>query len=458
VEIRLVPGARIEGETQVPGDKSIAHRWLILAATASGRSEIHELPPALDVRSTAACLGRLVPEARPALEAWASRAPRSDEPEGFTFNKGEPRPAPLVLDLDGRGRARLEASGEPLDCGNSGTTMRLLSGVLAACGFETVLTGDGSLRERPMERVAEPLRQMGAVVESTHGHAPLRILGASLHGIRHRAAVPSAQVKGALLLAGLAAEGETTVEEDVPTRDHTERALEHLGAGVRRTQGGVTVSSFQHGSFAGTVPGDVSSAAFLIAAAAVTGGGLTLRRVGLNPTRTRYLGVMARMGVRTEHVVSGGELGEPVGDLQVEPSNGLRGTTVTEDELPLVIDEVPVLAALAACARGETWFAGGSELRVKESDRLGGLARAIVGFGGHAAVEGEDLVVVGGGLGGGVADPLGDHRMAMALTVAALGAEGPSIVRGAEAADVSFPGFFATLGSLGARIEGRGSG
>jgi 3-phosphoshikimate 1-carboxyvinyltransferase len=219
----------------------------------------------------------------------------------------------------------------------------------------------------------------------------------------------------------------------------------------------VTVSSFQHGSFAGTVPGDVSSAAFLVAAAAVTGGGLTLHRVGLNPTRTRYLDVMARMGVRTEHVVEGEELGEPVGTLRVEPSQGLRGTSVTEDELPLVIDEVPVLAALAACARGETWFAGGSELRVKESDRLGGLARAIVAFGGHAAVEGEDLVVVGGGLDGGVADPLGDHRMAMALTVAALGADGPSTVRGAEAADVSFPGFFTALGSLGARIEGRGS-
>lgn len=454
MQVRIVPGARIGGEMAVPGDKSIGHRWLILAVTASGRSEIHGLPPALDVRSTAGCLGRLVLGARPALEAWASRAPRPDEPHGFTFNKGEPRSGPLRLDLDTRGRARLEASGEPLDCGNSGTTMRLLSGVLASCRFESVLTGDDSLRERPMERVAAPLRQMGAVVESTLGHAPLRIVGASLRGVRHRTAVPSAQVKGALLLAGLAAEGETTVEEAAPTRDHTERALEHLGAEVRRSGGAVTVSSFQHGGFAGSVPGDVSSAAFLVAAAAVTGGELTLHGVGLNPTRTRYLDVMARMGVRTEHVITSEELGEPVGDLRVGPTDGLVGTSIDGDELPLVIDEVPVLAALAACARGETWFVGGSELRVKESDRLGGLARAIVALGGHAAVEGEDLVVVGGGLDGGVVDALGDHRMAMALTVGALGAKRPSTVRGAEAADVSFPGFFQALGSLGARIEG----
>jgi 3-phosphoshikimate 1-carboxyvinyltransferase len=454
MKVRIVPGARIVGEMDAPGDKSIAHRWLILAATASGHSEIHGLPLALDVRSTAACLSRLTQEARPALEAWASRAPGSDEAHGFTFNKGEPRPGPLTLDVGRRGRARLEASVDPLDCGNSGTTMRLLSGVLASCGFESVLTGDESLRERPMERVAEPLRQMGAVVETTLGHAPIRIVGRSLRGIRHRTVVPSAQVKGALLLAGLAAEGATTVEEAIATRDHTERALEHLGADVRRAGKAVTVSAFQHDGFAATVPGDVSSAAFLVAAAAVTSGELTLHRVGLNPTRTRYLDVMARMGVRTEAVVTGEELGEPLGDLRVDSIDGLVGTTVDGDELPLVIDEVPVLAALAACARGETWFAGGNELRLKESDRLAGLASAIVALGGHAAVEGDDLVVVGGGLDGGTMDPLGDHRMAMALTVAALGAEGPSTMHGAEAADVSFPSFFPALGYLGARIEG----
>ena len=454
MQVTIAPGVRIGGEMEVPGDKSIAHRWLILAATASGRSEIHGLPPALDVRSTAGCVARLAPETRPALKAWASQAARSDEPHGFTFNKGEPRPGPLTLDLDGRGRARLKAPGESLDCGNSGTTMRLLSGVLAACRFESVLTGDDSLRGRPMERVAEPLRQMGAMVETTLGHAPLRIVGDRLHGIRYATAAPSAQVKGALLLAGLDAEGETTVEETAPTRDHTERALEHLGAAVRRSGDAVTVSSFQHGGLAGTLPGDVSSAAFLVAAAVVTGGELTLHRVGLNPTRTRYLDVMARMGVRTEQLVTGEELGEPVGDLRVEPTGGLVGTSIEANELPLVIDEVPVLAALAACARGATRFVGASELRVKESDRLGGVAMAIVALGGHAALEGDDLVVAGGGLEGGVVDPSGDHRMAMALTVAALGAERPSTVRGAEAADVSFPGFFSALRSLGARIEG----
>jgi 3-phosphoshikimate 1-carboxyvinyltransferase len=265
--------------------------------------------------------------------------------------------------------------------------------------------------------------------------------------------VPSAQVKSAVLLAGLDAEGETSVQEPARTRDHTERALGHLGASVRIEGPRVTIEPFRHGGFSGSVPGDLSSAAFLVAAAAVTGGPLTVADVGLNPTRTHLLEVLSRMGVRTRAEVERYELGEPVGVLEVEACQGLRGTTVTEDELPLLIDEVPVLAMLASHAAGETRFLGAGELRFKESNRLGGVSDAIRALGGAAGVEGDDLVVAGGGLRGGRVSSGGDHRMAMALAVAALGSEAPVTIAGIEAADVSFPGFVGTLAELGARVE-----
>ena len=333
--------------------------------------------------------------------------------------------------------------------------MRLLAGVLAASPFTSVLVGDESLRGRPMDRVAEPLRQMGADVLTTDGHAPVQVTGGALRGIRFETPVASAQVKSAVLLAGLAAEGETTIVEPVRTRDHTERALLHLGAPVQSSGAGrVTVEAFQHGGFSAEGPGDVSSAAFLVAAAALTAGELTVSAVGLNPSRTRFIDVMGRMGVVIEHLQTGSELGEPVGDLHVAKCEGLRGTTVGPDELPLVIDEVPALAALAAHAVDATRFLGAGELRHKESDRLHGLARLVRSLGGHAAVEGNDLVVVGGGLAGGSAHAGGDHRIAMALAVAGLAARGPVEVEGMEAADVSFPGFLETLRGLGAQIGG----
>jgi 3-phosphoshikimate 1-carboxyvinyltransferase len=332
--------------------------------------------------------------------------------------------------------------------------MRLLAGVLAAAPFETVLEGDESLSRRPMERVAEPLRAMGAEVATTGGHAPLRIRGGVLTGIEHATPVPTAQVKSAVLLAGLEAEGETVVRESAPTRDHTERALAHLGAPVRLEPGLVGVRAFGVPGFSGTLPGDVSSAAFFIAAAALTGREMTIRDVGLNPTRMAFLDVLARMGVRTRIEVEGSELGEPVGTLDVEACRGLAGTTVEPEELPLVVDEVPVLALLAAHAAGDTWFAGAAELRLKESDRLGGVAEAISSLGGVAGVEGEDLVVGGGGLAGGVADARGDHRMAMATAVGALAARGPVTIEGIEAAEVTFPGFVPALVALGVRVDG----
>ncbi len=236
-----------------------------------------------------------------------------------------------------------------------------------------------------MERVAEPLRRMGAHVRTEGGHAPVVIRGAPLRGIEHTSEVPSAQVKSAVLLAGLSAEGETTVFEPAMTRDHTERALRHLGAPITVSPGRVSVRAFQHGGFGAKVPGDISSAAFLVAAAALTGQALVVEGVGLNPSRTRYLEVLERMGVRVHLEELEVELGEPVGRLEVEPCDGLIGVAVEGDELPLLIDEVPVLGMLAAHAVGESRFAGAGELREKESDRLHGLVEAIRDLGGSAA-------------------------------------------------------------------------
>jgi 3-phosphoshikimate 1-carboxyvinyltransferase len=452
VRVTVNPGGTVGGEIRVPGDKSIAHRWLILAATAEGRSEIRGLPLALDVRSTARVLAAISPEgSRAALEAWASEAGATAERQRSTANEGEPRPT--SMSLEAQGRVALRAPRTDLDCGNSGTTMRLVAGILASYSVEARLTGDESLTARPMERVAEPLRAMGADVRTTGGRPPMTVRGGPLDGIRHVAHVPSAQVKGAVLLAGLAAEGPTTVEEPVPTRDHTERALRHLGAPVRTRGSAVTLSAFRHPGFEAEVPGDVSSAAFLIVAAALGGGSLVVHDVGLNLTRTHLFEVLARMGVPTRNTVVREELGEPVGTLEAHPTGTLSGVTVEAAELPRLIDEVPALAILAANAMGRTRFRGAAELRVKEIDRLAAIAGGIRALGGDAEVEGDDLVIQGGGLRGGTVSSLGDHRMAMAFAVAGIAASEPVTVEGLEAAEVSFPRFARALAAVGARIE-----
>ncbi len=454
--LHVEPGSHLAGSACVPGDKSIAHRWLILAATALGRSRLVDLPRSLDIRSTAACLAAVAPTARGALEGWAGNDPAQANGHGSTWNPDAlegPRP---TLEVEGSGRAGLIEAPAPLDCGNSGTSMRLLAGVVAGIAGTSVLTGDDSLRSRPMDRAAIPLREMGARVDTTDAHAPLTIRGGALKGIRYRIPMASAQVKGTVMFAALAAEGETQIEEPAATRDHTERALTALGGPVRwATPGRVSLSAFQHHGFAAALPGDPSSAAFLVAAAALTGSEITITGVGLNPSRTRFLEVLARMGVHATPHIDHEELGEPVGDLHVEACAGVIATRVEPDELPLVIDEVPILALLAAHAAAETWFLGASELRVKESDRIAAVAAGVRALGGHAGDEGSDLVVAGGGLRGGHASGAGDHRMAMALAVAALAADGPSEIAGIEAADVSFPGFVGTLQDLGARIEAR---
>jgi 3-phosphoshikimate 1-carboxyvinyltransferase len=454
MRVRVTPGGRVAGELSVPGDKSIAHRWLIAAAIGRGTSHLMGVPGSLDTRSTAACLAKLCRAAGPALEAWASRPAVAGERNGSTWNRGASTLD--VLEVEGEGRSQLTRPASTLDCGNSGTTMRLLAGVVAAAPFTTVLTGDMSLGTRPMERVARPLREMGAQVETNDGTPPVTITGADLRGIAFEPEVPSAQVKGAVLLAALAASGTTSIREPVPTRDHTERLLDSLGTRVRHGSGRVDVEGpFETGPVEGRVPGDVSGAAFLVGAAALTGSPLAIEGVGLNPSRLRWLEVLGRMGVDATTAADHEEVGEPVGRLEVQPPASIRPVRVPADELPLVIDEVPLLAAVAAHAQGESRFEGGGELRVKESDRLASLVEGIRGLGGEASVEGDDLVIAGGGLRGGTAEAAADHRIAMALIVASLAAAAPCEVVGVEFADVSFPGFVALLRSAGVELEER---
>jgi 3-phosphoshikimate 1-carboxyvinyltransferase len=451
---RVTPGATVSGEVRVPGDKSISHRWLLMAVTANGSSRLEGLPRSLDTSSTAGCLAMLAPTTRPALEAWTSSPGVTGERHGSTWNREASTLDLDTLDLQAEGRRSLRRPPRELDCANSGTTMRLVAGLVSSAPFDTVLRGDTSLSARPMERVATPLRAMGADVTTEDGHPPLRITGSELQGIRFEPEVPSAQVKSAVLLAALAAEGTTIIAERVPTRDHTERLFIALGAPIRSDGTELLLDGpFQHEGFRGAVPGDPSSAAFLLGAAALTGGNVTILRVGLNPTRLRFLDVLRRMGLEVEVDVEGDELGEPIGRMYLGPGGGLRPVLVEADEMPLIIDEVPLLAALAAHADGPSRFEGGAELRVKESDRLSVLAEGIRSLGGEAVEEGDDLVVGGGGLAGGSARSAGDHRMAMAFGVMALAARAPSDIEGVESAAVSFPAFFRLLYSLGADIE-----
>jgi 3-phosphoshikimate 1-carboxyvinyltransferase len=452
VRVRIDPGSVLQGGVAVPGDKSIAHRWLILAATAIGSSRLVDLPTSLDVRSTARCLAMIAPSSEPALEAWVRNGSRAREDDRSTWNQAQPRAIDSVLEVKGEGRRSLRHPSSELDCGNSGTSMRLLMGVLSAAPLEATLSGDASLSRRPMERVAEPLRRMGATIETTSGHAPVVVQGGSLSGIDYTTPMASAQVKSAILLAGLGADGSTTVRQPVPTRDHTERALLALGGPVRAEGTAVTIEPFRHGGFEARCPGDPSSAAFLVGAAALTGSAITITDVGLNPTRTHFLEVCSRMGVATETVIVRHELGEPVGELRVRGDASLRPARVRAEELPRVIDEIPMLALLAAHAPGESRFVDAGELRVKESDRLSAVVAGIRELGGDAADEGDDLVVAGGGLAGGTAASGGDHRLAMAFAMGALAANRHCSIAGMEAADVSFPGFVDVLSALGANL------
>jgi 3-phosphoshikimate 1-carboxyvinyltransferase len=422
VDAVVRPARRVRGRIRVPGDKSISHRYAMLAALADGRSQIEGYSPGADCAATLACLRQLGVEI-----AWVK-----DD-----------------VDVQGRGVRGLRRAGAPLDAQNSGTTLRLMAGIAAAHPFETVLTGDASLRRRPMRRVIDPLVRMGAAVEAADGdRAPLRIAGADLHGIDFTPPVASAQVKSAVLFAGLQAAGETIVREQVRTRDHTERALAAFGAEVRQSGNAIAVRGGQRLRGARLrVPGDLSSAAFwAVAAAALPASDVAIAGVGLNPTRTALLALLARAGARVDVAIERERAGEPSGIVRVRHGE-VKPLVVDPVEVPGLIDELPALAALGALGAGMK-VTGAAELRGKESDRIAALVAGFRGLGAEAVEWPDGFEIRGGGLRGGTADAASDHRLAMAFSVAALGGAAPSVVRGAEAVQVSYPDFFETLESI----------
>ena len=418
----------VAGWVRVPGDKSITHRALLLAAMARGVSYLGSPLTSLDARSTAQVLRRL----------------------GSTVSPLSPGQPVRVM-----GKGKLLAPTRELHCGNSGTTARLTLGLLAAHRFSARLTGDASLRRRPMRRVTRPLEVMGARVTSHVADGlPLEIRGGRLAALRYEMPVASAQVKSALLLAAYA--GKVAVALREPTgrsRDHTERMFRGLGLAVDEKDGWIEFSPGPSlAAFDMQIPGDVSSAAFLVGAAILAEGGeLGIHGVGLNPTRTGFLTVLARMGAAVHQVETGTEGGEPVGDIIARPAQ-LHGAEVEPADIPAIIDEIPLLAVLATRARGTTIFREAGELRVKESDRLGLLATNIRALGGNAAVQGNDLIIEGSSrpLSGRVVTA-GDHRLAMAFAVAGTVPGTRVRVDNPGCADVSFPGFRATLKSIFAR-------
>ena len=425
----------LQGSLRVPGDKSISHRALIIAALARGRSAITNVNTGADVRATAAALRQL---------GTACEVSPGDPVRG----KGDERISRAVV--EGSGFQGLREPPGAIDVGNSGTTIRTLMGVCAAIPGLTVLTGDESIRRRPMLRVVVPLRQMGATIDGrNHGDlAPLSVRGGRLVGCDHELSIASAQVKTALLLAGLAAEGTTSVTEPGPSRDHTERMLAAAGAEVRvagrtvEVTGGTTLTPGDR-----EVPGDFSSAMFLIAAALmVPGSELVLDHVGLNPTRTAALEVLDRMGADIE-VTETGSADEPVGTIEVRHS-ALRGTTIEGDIVPRLIDEIPVIAALATQAEGLTRITGARELRVKESDRIAALASGLASLGARIQELPDGLSIEGPTrLSGGEVDSHNDHRIAMSFAVAGLITEANVKVRGWSCVDTSFPEFLDLLGA-----------
>jgi 3-phosphoshikimate 1-carboxyvinyltransferase len=422
------PAARVRGRVQPPGDKSISHRYALLSALADGRSTIRGYSTGGDCASTLACLRGL----------GVSVQQTGQDTDG------------LQLTIEGRGLRGLTAPLSTLDAGNSGSTMRMLAGILAAHPFATTVTGDESLRSRPMRRIIVPLERMGARIVSHDGRPPLTVQGAAdLQSIDFTPEVPSAQVKSAVLLAGLHASGVTRVRETVATRDHTERALHAFGVQVESDSGSVVITGGQRlTGRALDVPGDISSAAFWMAAAAsLSGSEIVITHVGLNPTRAGIVDILRRLGAEVVVEEDGTSSGEPIGSVVVR-HRALGSAVVSPAEVPGVIDELPVLAALATHG-GELLVTGAQELRVKESDRISALADGFKRMGATIDELPDGFHVEGRTrLRGGEVHARNDHRLAMAFAVAALGATGPTTIHDAGAAAVSYPAFFSVLESL----------
>lgn len=429
ITYQVAPGGALSGNLRVPGDKSISHRSIMLGSIADGTTSISGFLEGADSLAT--------------LRAFRSMGVRIDGPDDGRVT------------VHGVGLRGLRAPRDALDLGNSGTSMRLMTGLLAGQSFDSELFGDESLSRRPMRRVSDALGRMGAVIETTPaGTAPLRIHGGQrLRGIDYRMPVASAQVKSAILLAGLYADGRTCVTEPAPTRDHTERMLQGFGYDVQRDGSRSCVAG--GGRLRGMaidVPADISSAAFFIVGATIArGSDVTLQHVGVNPTRTGVIEILRLMGaditVLNARVVGG----EPVADIRVRSAR-LRGITIPETQVPLAIDEFPAIFIAAACASGRTVLTGAGELRVKESDRIQAMADGleILGVAANPTVDG--IVIDGGSIGGGDIDSCGDHRIAMAFAMAGLVAQDAITVRDCANVATSFPGFPELAGSAGLRL------
>ena len=433
---RVAASARLRGELRLPGDKSISHRALLLAALAAGESVIEGAGDGADVRSTAGIVA--------ALGAEVERRP-GDGPT-VTYRIVSP------------GADGLREPAAALDCGNSGTSLRLSAGMLAGLPMTTTLDGDDSLRGRPVARIIEPLRSMGAELHARQNDSlpPVTVVGRTpLRAIEFATPVPSAQVKSAILLAGLRADGRTTVRESVATRDHTERMLRSRGVPVESTgsangemtvtvEGGLTVHAVTE-----RVPGDVSAAAFWLVAGAIhPDAELVLRDVGVNPTRRAVIDILRSMGADIEERPVGGAddgVGEPIADLVVRSSE-LRAVELGPADVAAAIDEIPVLCLAAAAATGTTVIRGAGELRHKESDRIAGTAAGLRALGARVEVDGDDIRIIGGGiLDGAETDSLDDHRLAMTFAIAGLVAKGVTTVGRPSSAAISYPGFFDDL-------------
>jgi 3-phosphoshikimate 1-carboxyvinyltransferase len=431
----IQPAKFLTGGVDLPGDKSISHRYAMLAALAEGASELRHFSAAADCHSTLACMRALGAEFKEEKDA---------------------------VRITGKGLRGLRGSRRDLDAGNSGTTMRLLAGILAGQQFTSKLTGDASLQKRPMKRVVGPLREMGADIRARDDNfAPLEIHGTRLRAIDYKMPMASAQVKSAVLLAGLFAEGVTSVTEPARTRDHTELALEEFGVTLQKNGRTVSVQGLGGSNGAGKlharsldIPGDLSSAVFFIAAASLCAeSNILIHNVGLNPTRTAILDVFAAMGASIDMVALKSLHGELTGDLSVKGAK-LKGGVIEAGQIPLLIDELPMLAALGPFTEEGIEIRDAAELRVKETDRIAALAENLRRMGAKVEERPDGLRVEGrksGKLRGAEIDPHGDHRIAMAFAVAALAAEGPTIIRDADCAAVSFPTFYEELNRLAER-------
>jgi 3-phosphoshikimate 1-carboxyvinyltransferase len=424
--IRVEPDSPLRGRVRLPGDKSIAHRAAILAALAVGENRLSNAPTGEDWQATVRCLRALGVELQINGE---TAVVRSKGPDAWREPIGD------------------------LDCGASGTTMRLMAGALAGRPFFARLTGTPGLLRRPMARVAEPLRAMGAEVRlSPSRTGPIEIRGGALRPIDWKTPVSSAQVKSAILFAAASARGETRVTEPSVSRDHTERMMAHLGAAIRCEGTAVRLRGpWSPPPFALAIPGDFSSAAFLWGAAAIApGSAITVEEVGLNPTRAGFLSVLQKMGADIRSEARGDSSGEPVGDVTVTYAGRLHGTEISGSLTLLSLDEIPLLAVLAAFAEGDTVSRDAAELRVKESDRLQSVANGLAALGVGVEMSDDGLMVHGGEVRGGRINAKDDHRIAMAFAVAGLAASGPVTIDSAEEVNKSFPEFFATMKQLGA--------